>query len=284
MRALIGIALIFALVIATPASGWAQSQSAQNQDEGISISTSEITLDVIVRDKKGRTVKDLSASDFEVLEDGVPQSVASFRLISRGSDAPTAPATEGPSTGGAPTAPTAPTAPASKPAVVDNNPKPVSAVALVFDRVSAESRLRAREAALKYVNEGLDSSDLVGVFVTDLKLRVLQPFTNDMAAVRRAVDGVGTFSTGNAAASQQDAINTLSDRQNTLSQTQSGLESSTTGVTQATGAAAQAAGAQIGANAAEQVANEMTLRSEETFQTLDHDQQGYATADRKSVV
>ncbi len=45
--------------------------------------TNAVTLDVIVRDKKGRMVRDLSASDFEVFEDGVRQAVHSFEVYGR---------------------------------------------------------------------------------------------------------------------------------------------------------------------------------------------------------
>ena len=35
-------------------------------------------VDVVVRDKRGQPVRDLALSDFEVLEDGVPQTIGSF--------------------------------------------------------------------------------------------------------------------------------------------------------------------------------------------------------------
>ena len=41
--------------------------------------TSAVMVDVVVRDKKGNPVIDLTASDFDVLEDGVPQTVASMK-------------------------------------------------------------------------------------------------------------------------------------------------------------------------------------------------------------
>src|SRR5512134_3756224 len=39
-----------------------------------------VVLDVVVRDRKGRTVRDLRPDEITVLEDGVPQDVLSFRL------------------------------------------------------------------------------------------------------------------------------------------------------------------------------------------------------------
>src|SRR5918994_6905310 len=40
-----------------------------------------VRVDVIVSDKKGTPVATLTANDFEVLEDGKPQTIEQFRLI-----------------------------------------------------------------------------------------------------------------------------------------------------------------------------------------------------------
>ena len=40
-----------------------------------------VRVDVIVTDKQGNPVTDLSLNDFEVFEDGKPQAVETFRLI-----------------------------------------------------------------------------------------------------------------------------------------------------------------------------------------------------------
>ena len=41
-------------------------------------------VDVVVRDHQGRPVLDLKADDFEIAEDGIPQEIGSFTLVSRG--------------------------------------------------------------------------------------------------------------------------------------------------------------------------------------------------------
>ena len=66
----------------SPLVVWAQT-SGQDQDEVIRVRSNEVRLDVVVKDKKGRPIKDLKATDFEVLEDGVPQKVESFRFVTR---------------------------------------------------------------------------------------------------------------------------------------------------------------------------------------------------------
>ena len=63
-------------------------------------------------------------------------------------------------------------------------------MALVFDRLSPEARLRARDAALSYLGESVRKTELVGVFVTDLSMIVLQPFTFDTVQVKSAIEKV----------------------------------------------------------------------------------------------
>src|SRR6185295_6032947 len=55
----------------------------QQDDDVVRVGSNEVRLDVVVKDKKGRQIKDLKLTDFEVLEDGVPQKVESFRFVSR---------------------------------------------------------------------------------------------------------------------------------------------------------------------------------------------------------
>src|SRR5205085_10989771 len=71
--------LSFVLVATSPLSALSQTapQSSPQHSQKVAVSTAEVRLDVVVRDKKGHPVKDLNASDFEVYEDGVRQQVGS---------------------------------------------------------------------------------------------------------------------------------------------------------------------------------------------------------------
>ncbi|HZB45876.1 MAG TPA: VWA domain-containing protein, partial [Pyrinomonadaceae bacterium] len=135
----------------------------QQDEETVRVGTSEVVVDVVVRDKNDRHVKDLTAADFEIHEDGVRQQVQSFRLVTR-EEAAAATAAPGP---GAPA---------------------TGVVAIVFDRLSPDARARAGKAALSYVGAGPGGNDFVGVFAIDQSLRALQPFTTDRQLVRRAVE------------------------------------------------------------------------------------------------
>lgn len=194
--------LVFASVVG-PFTALAQTQrpaEVQTQDR-IVISKDEVPLDVVVRDKKGKLIRDLTASDFEVYEDGVKQEIASFRFASSSGAEPANTATApNPSATSASTTTTQPTTPTDRTEAAG-----VSAVALVFDRLTPESRLRARDAALSYLGESVRKSELVGVFVTDLSVVVLQPFTYNAEQIKAGINKAGLHATSQYASNNQES-------------------------------------------------------------------------------
>src|SRR6201986_1031845 len=131
--------LFFALAVAPALACFAQQRQEPQDEEVITVGSNEILLDAVIKDKKGHVVKDLKPSDVEVYEDGVRQEVKSFRLVTRGAPADTsaAPATSDNE------------ADAARPSVERARPASatrLSAVALVFDRLSPDARARARTA------------------------------------------------------------------------------------------------------------------------------------------
>src|SRR5579883_3091593 len=84
MKSRIACITIIALAFSLFGNCLAQTPAGAGQDEErVVVSSNEIMLDAVVKDKKGRPVKDLQASDFEIFEDGAPQKIKSFRLITR---------------------------------------------------------------------------------------------------------------------------------------------------------------------------------------------------------
>src|SRR5580700_12016292 len=69
----------------------AQNAPPAENPPTIRATVNEVALDLVVRDKKGRLVKNLKAGDVEVYEDGVRQEIRSLRLVS-GGDGPAQPA------------------------------------------------------------------------------------------------------------------------------------------------------------------------------------------------
>src|SRR5262245_37193690 len=191
MKNTLATLLVIALTSAHPVTMLCQSQSDQGK---VKITTGEVLLDMVVRDKKGRLVKDLKASDVEVYEDGVLQKPESFRLITRADEAEAAKA---------------------KAAAADQTRQPVvpesgfSTVAMVFDNIKPDSRRYACQAAKAYANENIKSKDYVGVFALGLSLAPVQSFTRDMELTRKAIDQVETmaYNTNIKPGTGQDLIN-----------------------------------------------------------------------------
>jgi VWFA-related protein len=147
--------------------------NAQEEPATIRTTTSEVLVDVVVRDKKGKLVHGLSTADFTVSEDGRPQQILSLREVT-GDEAAAAPKP-------------APGQPAAPPPRLDHE-KQVRLFTLVFDRLALESRRLARQAANDLIKEALPPNVYFAVFHTDLKLTVVQPFTNDRAKLKSAIE------------------------------------------------------------------------------------------------
>src|SRR3954468_19546838 len=66
--------------------------------------TQEVMLDIVVRDKKGKLVKDLKPEEIEVTDDGAPQKIKAFRLITGGESSGGATAVDAPASAARPAA------------------------------------------------------------------------------------------------------------------------------------------------------------------------------------
>jgi VWFA-related protein len=138
----------------------------------VGVTASRVAVDVVVRDGKGRVVRDLRPGDLEVLEDGTRQEVLSLRLVDTlgGDRAPAKPAS---------------TSPSASPGVVAEHPL---FVAFLFDRLSPHGRQASRQAALEWLQQRPPRHRQVGVFRIDQVLVQVQPFTDDVKAARDGVE------------------------------------------------------------------------------------------------
>jgi VWFA-related protein len=263
--------LVYALALQPPAPVQAQEPAPPTRDiPTFGVATSAVTLDVVVRDKKGNAVRDLQASDFQVFEDGVPQQVDSFEAFGR--DA--APGTPAPARAAGPagTAPT-PAAPAASATAAASEIRS-QVIAFVFDRLSAEARATAQKAALTYLDRGHVEGDLVGIFAIDLALRTLQPFTTDRELIRSGLQA--------AAGQANTAFSASRGRVRELTDIVSAGERATdVAGASPSGPGAGAAGAAMGAAAAAGAMNQALARIQvgmlRSFEALERDQQGYAS-------
>jgi VWFA-related protein len=124
----------------------------------------EVVLDVIVRDKKGKPVKDLSASDFKIVDDGVDQKILGARVV-EGAEA-----------------------------IEKGSKVPLDAmhqirlVSLVFEQLGDTDRLNAKRAALDLVKGDQAQNVFYSVVVITTKLNVVQPFTTDKELLKKAIE------------------------------------------------------------------------------------------------
>jgi VWFA-related protein len=270
MRLLASVLILAVTAASAFPRAWQDPRDGAQDEETVVVGTTEVLMDAVVKDKKGAVVKDLQASDFEVFEDGVKQEIRSFRLVTR--DRRAEEREKEKAAAGVETAPAQPlvTRRPTPPAPA----RPLGAVALVFDRLSPEARVRARDAALSYVGTETRPDDFVGVFSIDLSLRALQPFTSDGQLVRQAIE---RFASGGSATHGQTAgqLGSTSQQQsaNPNQTAASGAGLASTG--QETGGTT----GEVGAAAADAQFAEMTRRAVEGFEILERGQQGYATTD-----
>jgi len=69
------LAILFVITLSVCPFRFLNGQEPQQPDDVVRIRSNEVRLDIVVKDKKGRAVKDLTKADFEVLEDGVTQQI-----------------------------------------------------------------------------------------------------------------------------------------------------------------------------------------------------------------
>jgi VWFA-related protein len=205
------VAAAIVLVLAPLATGGPAAQSASPPANGQSFTanTTAILVDVVVRDRKGHPVLDLTADDFDVAEDNVPQKIDTFTRVSRGSGIGVGVAWKSRER-------VAATARATAGATSADTDLPDDATtALVFDHLSSESLRLAQRATLGYVPVSGESAVRVGVFATDPGVRVMQAFTTDRSLVRRAVARI--VPSGTAAEEQKaERAEELTDRRREL--------------------------------------------------------------------
>lgn len=244
------------------------AQAGPSQRQAITSTATAILVDAVVRDKNGNLITNLSATDFELAEDGVAQTVDSFTRVSRGGGIGVGVAWKTPDRTIAVT-PTASPAPAAGAPLED-----AATVALVFDHLSSESLSLAQKATLEYVPLSGDSEARVGVFVGDVGVRMLQFYTNDRTAVRQAVARIVPIGmVEEQKVERADAL--LSRRREIEGQNAAAISD----VTAAGGAAMARGASDIGQREMERALIQTELNMMRTFDAFDRSQKGLDTAD-----
>jgi VWFA-related protein len=239
---------------------WASGSPLRGQEAERRLPPAEsatVSVDVVVRDSKGQIVDDLTASDFEVFEDGVPQTVGPFERVFTSPPSTVAAPVEAPSS--APAANAAARLPAARP----------TTIAFVFDRLSTEGRVAAQRAARDYLRErGQD--DVAGVFSVEETLVVLQDFTSDPALVLAGVEALGTRLAQSGSSRLEQARGTTGGRlaANLAQATVASIAHTNNPAQEASRAMAQIKATQL----------TMAQAAADSFERLARDEQGFATS------
>ncbi len=175
------LAISAALFLLIPASPALPQQPA---DSTVKSNVDEVLLDIVVRDKKGKPVTNLKPDDLTVTDNGVKQTILSFRQV-RGAEAISA-------------------AGASMPL---DPLRQIRLVTLAFEPFAApDQRKLARTAALDLVKGDQGTNVFYSVVAIDTRLMVLQRFTKDHDALANAIDLATKGLSAPRLASESDAI------------------------------------------------------------------------------
>jgi VWFA-related protein len=174
------LCLLFVLIgcaLAQPAQPPKLKEQKQD-DATLRIETELLQLEVLVTDKSGKPVRDLMQADFELREDGKPQTITHFSFGTATRPARWLTAEPKPATA-SPVAPTASTTGQANRYFV-----------LVVDdlHLSPQSLMQTRQALLKFVDLRLTSDEQVALITTSGQLWVYQQFTNKREILRRAIN------------------------------------------------------------------------------------------------
>ncbi len=206
--ALLVTSAILLAVIPVQSQDKKQTKSSAADDDVIKVTSNLVSLDVIVKDKKGKAITDLKPEDFTVSENGVPQKIEFFDATLTTSEA------------AQPTRPNDPTQPpndSTRPKSRTPSGFPRNIIALVLDGQSTElaNLKHVREGMVKYIRERISDSDSVALFAISGGLQLLQPFTQDkarlIAVVEKAYDS-STVSKTSEAREISGNINSLRDQ------------------------------------------------------------------------
>ena len=171
------LCLFLALPLALPAQ-------APESETTLRTTTSEVMLDVVVRDKHGNIVHNLRPNEVQVLEDGVPQKLRQFDFINGRSEAPVTPLLPPP-----PSAPSSASSSAEPMSV--NQLRDISVVSVVIANLDPRGRKLAVDAMREFIKTQLRPDTYVGVFEMGFgMLRVAQTYTNNAAKITAAMSRI----------------------------------------------------------------------------------------------
>jgi VWFA-related protein len=191
---------LFVVFVVVWSTALARAQTPSPPRQVFRSGTELVLVNVVVRDKSGAVVRNLSRDDFTVSEDDKPQTITSFDFEQldeplRAAEAAASPQAVLTTPARSTTAPPAPAAMAQSPKVDMRGRR---LIVLFFDLSSMqpEELERAVKAAHDYVEQKLSPADFIAIASFSTSLQVTQDFTADREQLAHAID---TFGANNAA-------------------------------------------------------------------------------------
>ncbi len=165
----------------SPRSGVEQAAKTE-KDFTVRIAVEEVRLDVVVVDRKGRQIPDLTAADFEIFQDDVPQEILSSRYITDQTAESPKPALSPKAPKGVPPIPT--------PTLARENVRRVIAFVVDDLSMSFENIHHTRMALSRFVERQMQPGDLVAILRTSRGVSALQMFLSDKIQLQARIDTV----------------------------------------------------------------------------------------------
>jgi VWFA-related protein len=151
---------------------WSQAPASTPQVPSFRTDTHLVEVTVVVRDGRNRPVTDLTAADFQILEDGKEQEISLFSVQHQA--APAAPVSGHPAVA----------------SVSNAIGAPGGVLVILFDRLNTAwaDQSQARRHIIKYLSQ-IAPTDRVGLYVLDsTTVSIVHDFTSDASSLLRALN------------------------------------------------------------------------------------------------
>src|SRR6266481_323245 len=155
-----------------------QDTSGQDTPPAVRSTAQEVILDLVCRDKKRRTIRDIRPEEIHVSEDGVEQKLTSFH-VAEGKTAESA---------------SAPKSSAESGSLSFDPMREVRLVTLVFEGLDQEEKRFFRQALKDILDMTPEQNLYFSILTVDQKLHCIQPFTADHSALLKSVDRASMWS------------------------------------------------------------------------------------------
>ena len=199
----------------------AYSQTPNDTEDVVKITTKLVQVDVVVTDKSGQQVRDLKPTEFEVTQDGKRQQITAATYVSPRSG-PTTPVINDLRSGGKN---------AGGPAATRSVNATGRLIAFLIDDGSCSATIWGMDVAKKavsaFVREKMQPDDLVAIYRTRAGSSVFQQYTSDRNSLLRAADKIRWYPP-QGSCSVSDGSGTEAARANTFAKpTSQGVQSVT---------------------------------------------------------